>query len=379
MRIAVVHSFYSTAQPSGENVVVDEQAAALTAAGHEVHVVARRTDDEVGGWFYPLRAGTRVATGRGASPDEELAAIGPQVVHLHNTFPNFGTRWLDTWGPRTVTTLHNYRTVCAAGTLFRDGHECHDCLSRPVVPAVRHRCYRGSRLATAPVALGAMPGGGLRRVLTQSARLLTLNKEQARVISASTGKVVDVVPNFVGTGTQRKPEERWAYVGRLAADKGILELLEVWPSDEPLDVFGEGDLGEHLRGRFGEQPNVSFAGKVSRNDLLARLGAYRGLIVPSQWSEGLPTVILEALARGVPSVVSRSLAAGRELEDAGVSVRLPNSRVLTDDLVAATVKIREQGDTMRHACVALHSRRYSATSWLASVTPIYEAVASGST
>ena len=44
MRIAVVHSYYSNRQPSGENVVVDLQVGALRRAGHEVHVVARAAD-----------------------------------------------------------------------------------------------------------------------------------------------------------------------------------------------------------------------------------------------------------------------------------------------------------------------------------------------
>ena len=45
MRIAVVHSYYSSREPSGENVVVDLQVEALRRAGHDVTLVARRTDD----------------------------------------------------------------------------------------------------------------------------------------------------------------------------------------------------------------------------------------------------------------------------------------------------------------------------------------------
>ena len=44
MKIAVVHSFYSTRQPSGENVVVQLQARALQEAGHEVSLIAAQTD-----------------------------------------------------------------------------------------------------------------------------------------------------------------------------------------------------------------------------------------------------------------------------------------------------------------------------------------------
>ena len=47
MRIALLHSFYASDSSSGENVVVDAQFQALSAAGHEVLLLGRRTDDEV--------------------------------------------------------------------------------------------------------------------------------------------------------------------------------------------------------------------------------------------------------------------------------------------------------------------------------------------
>ena len=45
MKISVVHSYYSSATPSGENFMVDSQVAALTEAGHDVQLIALRTDD----------------------------------------------------------------------------------------------------------------------------------------------------------------------------------------------------------------------------------------------------------------------------------------------------------------------------------------------
>ena len=34
-----------------------------------------------------------VATGRGPDAEAELAAFAPDVVHVHNTFPTWGTLW----------------------------------------------------------------------------------------------------------------------------------------------------------------------------------------------------------------------------------------------------------------------------------------------
>ena len=56
-------------------------------------------------------------------------------------------------GVPVVATLHNYKLACASGDFFRNGTVCHDCAGHLPSRAVLHGCYRGSRAATAPVAL----------------------------------------------------------------------------------------------------------------------------------------------------------------------------------------------------------------------------------
>ena len=87
IRIAMVHSFYSSAQPSGENTVVLNEVDALRRAGHEVALFAAHTDELEGEVFYKLRAGLRVATGYGRNPLKAIRDFSPDVVHVHNLFP----------------------------------------------------------------------------------------------------------------------------------------------------------------------------------------------------------------------------------------------------------------------------------------------------
>lgn len=237
MRIAVVHSFYSSAQPSGENAVVLDQVAALRSAGHEVHLLARETDNVGDGRLYPLTSALTAATGIGPNPGVQLDVLQPDIVHLHNTFPNWGSGWTRQWSSRLVTTVHNFRPVCAAATLFRDGHDCSDCLSRSVIPAIRHRCYRHSAAATAPLALGARPGGPLRGLLNRSARVVALNPYAQRLYERVLGREVRLVPNFVPasvTEDTARPHG-WVFVGRLTEEKGIRLLIADWPVGERLD------------------------------------------------------------------------------------------------------------------------------------------------
>jgi glycosyltransferase involved in cell wall biosynthesis len=375
MRIAVVHSFYTRAQPSGENNVVLDQVAQLERAGHNVSLIARHTDDLSFGRAYPLRAALTLLTGRGASPDATLRRLRPDVVHVHNTFPNWGTAWLHDWAPRTVATLHNYRPVCAAGTLFRENHECRECLIRPTLPAIQHACYRGSRVATLPLAIASSPRGSLRRIPHVAARTIVLNRHAQTLYETLIGRRVDLVPNFVPRAASTTATRGWVYVGRLGPEKGIDRLLRNWPQGEPLDVIGDGELAEHVWNEVSTRPEINALGLLPREQLLGTLASYRGLIVPSVCSEGLPTIVLEALARGVPAAMSNFVSASEQMSAEGTAV-------VYDPLAGASALRRAldgvvgQGQGMREAAQRLHAREYSPEIWQARIENVYHDVAS---
>ncbi|CAM5538740.1 hypothetical protein SALBM217S_05098 [Streptomyces griseoloalbus] len=83
-------------------------------------------------------------------------------MHLHNVFPLLSPAVIAACadaGVPAVATLHNYTQVCPPGTLHRDGSPCTACVGRAPLPAVRHGCYRGSRLATVPLAVSLSVAG----------------------------------------------------------------------------------------------------------------------------------------------------------------------------------------------------------------------------
>jgi glycosyltransferase involved in cell wall biosynthesis len=375
MRIAVVHSFYGSAQPSGENAVVLDQVAALQSAGHDVHLVARETDKVGGARLYPISSALTAVTGIGPDPTAHLEALQPDIVHLHNTFPNWGTEWTRKWSTRLVATVHNFRPVCAAATLFRDGHDCEDCLTRSVIPAIRHRCYRNSVAATAPVALGARPSGPLRGMLSRSAEVVVLNPYAQTLYERVLGRRVRRVPNFVQDSGARQNghPQGWVFVGRLTEEKGIRLLCADWPAGEQLDVIGSGPLEGEIRHLASQREDIRVHGPMEREALVSGLSSYEGLVVPSLWREGLPTTILEAMSAGRPSVVSSRIAAAATLRDQGAAVvYTPGDR---ESLVACLAHVRQHRESLRESCLSTHQTHYSQTSWLAAIERVYAAVA----
>lgn len=369
LRIAVVHSYYSSRQPSGENVVVDLQIEALRRAGHTVELVARRTDDLEQARTYPVTAALRLASGRGASPRERIEAFAPDVVHVHNLFPNFGRRWALRPGPPLVATLHNYRPMCPAGTLFRDGASCTLCPDDgDARHAVVHACYKDSKLATWPVARSTKFGAD--PLLTAAERIFTLNddmREQYAAIGVPADKLV-TVPNFVPDPGDAGQHDGgyWLYVGRLSHEKGILQLLQQWPDRPRLKVAGSGPLEAEVTAAAG--PSVELLGQVTSERVRELLAGAKGLVFPSVWPEGLPTVYLEALAAGTPVLASPESVVGRLVAEQGTG--LVHRGMLADDLAEAD----QTFPRLHEHCRTTYAASYTEAAWVRAVEGHYRGV-----
>lgn len=100
---------------------------------------------------------------------------------------------------------------------------------------------------------------------------------------------------------------RLVAAGRLSEQKGfdrLLPLVAELPADAQLTIYGEGPDRAALEGvaaRLGIGERVAMPGFT--RDLPAALAGADAFVLPSRW-EGLPNVVLEALALGVPVIAS---------------------------------------------------------------------------
>lgn len=323
MKVAIVHSYYSSRQSSGENIVVDAQVEALREHGISVRVVSAHTDQLEASNGYKARAALTVATGRGPSPVNQLERYGPDIVHVHNLFPNWGSEWLRRWEGPIVATMHNFRPVCSAGTLFRDGKNCTACPDGSTTNALLHGCYRGSRTATLPLAISTMGGVQRNALLSRADRVIVLSN-RARMLYERFGLPSDkiiMIPNFVsdvGFDPTKEAGHSWVYVGRLSEEKGIRNLLKYWPDDERLKIYGDGPLRSLVESKVTNSANIIYHGHLDRRDISEALASSRGLIFPSECVEGgIPLSYVEALAAGRPVVALAGSSAADDVASSG--------------------------------------------------------------
>lgn len=308
MRIALVHSFYSSRQPSGENVSVLAELGALRRAGHEAELFSARTDQLERSVLYAPTTALRVATGVGRAPINALRDFAPDLVHVHNLFPNFGRNWVRNIVVPLVATLHNYRPLCANALLFRDGHVCTLCPSGKPWSGVRYGCYRGSHFATVPVAWANRRGERGNALLQRADRLITPS-ELARDIYANFGipeSKLAVWPHFLPDESDPGPTNEanpsaWLYVGRLSAEKGVTQLVNMWPRNHRLWIVGDGPDRSQVSVASKGKP-IELLGPREHGDVLRLMQKSLGVIFPSRCWETFGRAYLEALATGLPVI-----------------------------------------------------------------------------
>ncbi|WP_415953144.1 glycosyltransferase family 4 protein [Streptomyces sp. KLOTTS4A1] len=320
MHILVVHNRYSSAQPSGENRVVDEETALLRSAGHRVELFERRSDD--------IR--TRSLAGKAAVPllvpwnpavrkelTAHLRATRPDVVHIHNVFPLLSPAVLAACadaGVPAVATLHNYNQICAPGTLRRDGATCTECVgSAAALPAVRHGCYRGSRLATVPVAVSMTVNR--RRWRSGVEQFLCISGAQRDVLvrSGMPAELLTVKHNFVpDPGIRRTgPGAHLLYLGRLAETKGIPLLMAAWDRlaadggvGVPLVIAGAGPLEDEVGAWARGRADVRYVGLYDQEQCNEAVAEAVAVLAPSLAMETFGLVVAEAMAAAVPAIAA---------------------------------------------------------------------------
>ncbi len=392
MRILLVHNFYGSLSPSGENRVVLEERDLLRAAGHEIieHFTYSDTIRDRG-LFPMVSAGVFVPWNPFARKRLRVLVreLEPHIMHVHNVFPLLSPAILDTASrvrTAVVNTLHNYRTVCPASVPLRNGVACTRCVdTRSVGPALWHGCYRNSRLATIPLAAST----AVHRRLDTYARhvdafiALTAFQKSVLVHGGLPEERIYVKPNCLPSVPRLVPwcerEDKAVFLGRISTEKGLDILIEAWVrwgcNAPKLEIIGDGPEFERVRGLVpaASADRIVFVGRKPAGEAQALLSTAKLLIVPSTWFEGFPLSLCEAFAFGVPVAASRFGTFEELVGSPGVG-RLftpgdaESLRETTSALWADEVALQRMSNAARHE----FETRYTAQKSVAALQNIYK-------
>jgi glycosyltransferase involved in cell wall biosynthesis len=311
VRVLIAHNRYRSEMPSGENRVVDDDVAALTAAGVEVETFFRESDS-IAALGPMARASLAVSPTYSAEAVREfkkrLDEFRPDVVHLHNPVPLISpwiVRTAAKAGVPVVQTIHNYRHACPSSTsLFRDGRICEDCVGKSFPwPGVVHGCYRGSRAQSLSMAVSARVHRSTWQLVD---RYLPVSEFVGHYLTLAgiPADRITVRPNSTARrGPVKPPGSGFLFVGRLTAEKGVSLLLSAWEKaavwdEHRLVVAGDGPERELVLAAAGR--NVDYRGVVDQDGVARLLDETSVVVIPSLCYEGFPRLLAESLERGRP-------------------------------------------------------------------------------
>jgi glycosyltransferase involved in cell wall biosynthesis len=355
-------------------------AASVSARGHEVHVVApwhplvTRAAEERGVRFHfykyaPVRAmnvfgyaaalradvklrGTAIAAAPLALGAGWLAALRvarryrATVMHGHWVVPGGFTAWAAAPSRAQVVSLH--------------GSDVY--LAETFGPA-----RRAARLAFEHAGAVTACSADLAR------RAIGLGADPAKL---------EVLPYGVDTARFRpRPEQRAALrtrlgvdggtllafsAGRLVKKKGFEHLIDAWAllgdtSAAVLAIAGDGDLRDELRDRArqaGAGDRVRFLGNLPQDEVASHLAAADIVVVPSVKDDsgnvdGLPNIVLEALAAGPAVIATAAGGIGTAVEHEKTGLVVPERSA---EAIAAAVR-RASADPALRARLGESARR----------------------
>lgn len=351
------------------------QSEALAESGEDVKVFPRFSDELSVSKTYPLRAGLRTILGSEKGLQPALVEFKPDVVHVHNLFPNFGNAWMLKCPFPIVATLHNFRLMCANGTLFRSGNSCTLCPDSGSHNAVVHRCYKGSSLATIPLAIATRGELSNTPVIAGAKQIITMSS-RARDIFSRYGvpeSKLNIIPNFRSNAIANPAaeEDHWCFLGRLEHGKGILELINVWPEGRSLHIYGDGPLREAVVAK--QRPGVVYQGFAGEGQISSILSSSQGLVFPSFWFESAPTMTyLAALSVGRPTVALQGNAVADDIIKSGSGMVVRS----VEEIPAALIKVENTPIYGKNA-MRRFSSEFTENRWLERMAKLYSRAIAG--
>lgn len=379
MKVLLCHNYYQ--QLGGEDLSFAAEASLLRSAGHDVVTFTVHND--------AIRDMGRLTVACKTLWNDDTARLvralvrreRPAVMHCTNTFPLLSPAIYHAAraeGVPVVQSLRNYRMMCPNALFLRNERVCEDCLGKACAwPAVRHRCYRGSRAGSAVVAAMLF----LHRLLGTWRRAVDLYftpTEFARrkhIEGGLPARRIAVKPNFLehdpgpGTGSGGFV----LFVGRLSEEKGLGVLVDAWKRLRgaiPLKVIGDGPLAPQVQEAAGRDARIEWLGRRTPAEVLAWMGEAAAVVVPSTWYETFGRTVIEAYARGTPVIASR-IGALEELVRDGRTGRLFDTGSAAA-LAAAVEELASSGETMRDACREEFLTKYTGAANLPLLLGIYD-------
>jgi glycosyltransferase involved in cell wall biosynthesis len=274
----------------------------------------------------PLTAAARgIWNGRARTALEDILDPLPRdqtIVHFHQWTKALSPSVLmapEKYALPSVVSLHDYFLGCPNGAYYRFP-EGTPCAKKPMsAGCIVSRCDSRSHLHKMIRVLRQIGTDMAVRRAGSSLSVINVSSFAGNVTEAFISKehkrhlVLYPVEMAREDPVPVKDNSEFIFVGRLTKEKGVRQLAEAARrTGLPLTFVGDGPLTNEIRALGG---NIKCTGWVDSKAVRAAMNRARALVFPSTWYETGGLVALDAIARGIPVIVSKVTAPSDLIED----------------------------------------------------------------
>lgn len=226
--------------------------------------------------------------------------------------------------PAVIEAIHNkqipivwrvldYKMICPTIHLLRDNKVCEDCFGGKYFNCIKNRCKNGSLTDSIAVALETYINSHkpyYKHVDMMSFQNHFTHKLYERwsfpinnaVVINNPYDVSSIKPNY-------EDADYVLYFGKTDVNKGVMTLLQTAVLNRDINyvIVGVGSEDENIKTYIKDNnlSNVEFKGPIWGEKMDEILYKCAFVVVPSEWYEPSPYVILQAFAHGKPVMGSR--------------------------------------------------------------------------
>lgn len=235
------------------------------------------------------------------------------IIHYHN---KISPSIIDAAKKRNIPVIHrisDFQYMCPNALFYNDKvGVCEDCLHKRRLSCIKKKCVMNSRVLSA-IKLGAKI---LHDFLGTTKKInafvvpseFTLKKLNEFGIPQNKLYHIPTFFNLKQTPDNISYEPYFLFVGRIEKQKGLQTLIEAFTNtDLKLKIIGFSNNGyeEELKNSLnGKKHQIEFLGRKTFEEIEQYLRTCLCTIVPSEWYDNFPNVILESFAYKKPVIAT---------------------------------------------------------------------------
>ncbi|WP_051541014.1 glycosyltransferase family 4 protein [Ahrensia sp. 13_GOM-1096m] len=281
---------------------------------------------------------------------------------------------------RTILHAHDYFLACPNGG-FANFQKTTTCALKPMsAKCLATQCDKRGPTQKVWRTSRHMLRENLFPIKTQPANLLLIHEgmrtyfDRAGIAASYIRTIRNPADAILPNGTEPWLNKDFFFIGRLEPEKGVEDAAEASrQAGVRLHVIGDGALRSKLQTTF---PNVILHGWKNKEEMRPLLKHARAVVISSRIPEPFGLVAIEAIASGIPIIISDAALLAPEIVNSGCGLAFSSGSIASlCEMLTSMRKSDQLIQSMNHNC-QIHGNTLAQTteSWVDAIKGVYSEV-----